>query len=95
MVVKISVAVLALLVGSANAVAESEARVAAATSAEQCLKQSFELADKIEGKTLTEADLDRLDDLLAEMEALCESDRFADAASIADTISAELGDRQQ
>lgn len=95
MILKTSVAVLALLLGGGVAMAETKEQVATATSAEQCLKQSFELADKIEGRNLTDVELDRLDDLLSEMESHCESNRFVDAAAIATAISDELSTQKQ
>lgn len=89
MISKLSLAAVLALAGSA-ALAQSAPPVVAATSVEGCLKQAFELADKLEGRQLSDADLQRLEDMLTDMESHCESSRFADAASLGRDIQRQL-----
>ena len=103
MTFRTSLAVVALLSSGAAAHAQDQTRpavkprpsIVAATTAEDCLKHAFELADKIEGKELTEAQFEKLDEMLSAMESHCENNQFADAASVANDISTAIETRKQ
>lgn len=64
-----------------------------ATNVDDCLKQTFELAQSAEEKNLPDAKLDKLETLLTRMEANCDANKFAeasaDAAEIRQVIEAE------
>ena len=102
MTFRTSLAVVALLSSGAAAHAQDQTQpakprpsIVAATTAEDCLKHAFELADKIEGKELTEAQFDKLDEMLSAMESHCENNQFADAASVANDISPAIETQKQ
>lgn len=98
-------AVPALVDGSSPAIAGSKPRSrevaqllmppAVPTSVEACLKVAFELEDRLQNKILSEADIERIDEMLLAMEEHCENDRFSEAASIARDISDALVTRRQ
>lgn len=63
------------------------------SNVDDCLKQTFELAQSAEERNLPDAKLDQLETLLTRMETNCDANRFAeaaaDAAEIKQVIDAE------
>lgn len=57
-----------------------------ATNVDDCLKQAFELAQTAEESSLPDAKLEKLEALLTRMEANCDSNKFAEAATDAAEI---------
>jgi uncharacterized membrane protein len=51
--------------------------------ADTCLKEALTLAERAEGRNLSEAQLDRIEALLSLMEDHCDTQRFEEAASVA------------
>lgn len=57
-----------------------------ATNVDDCLKQTFELAQSAEERNLPDAKLDQLETLLTRMETNCDANKFAEAAADAAEI---------
>lgn len=62
-----------------------------AASPEECLDQAFELAQEAEKKSLDDAKLDQLEEMLTKMEAHCDGKELAEAATVAKEIRAVIG----
>lgn len=60
------------------------------TTSEECLKQAFQLAQVAESKKLSEAKLDKIEELLTKMESHCDAKKFAEAKTIATDIRAAI-----
>ncbi len=64
---------------------------APAASPEECLDQAFELAQEAEKKSLDDAKLDKLEEMLTKMEAHCDGKELTEAAGVAKEIRAVIG----
>lgn len=76
----------ALIVGLAAVSASTMAQEKAPATSEECLKIAFDLAKAAESKTLSNDDLDKVEQLLNKMEGHCDAGQFADAASVAGEV---------
>jgi predicted mannosyl-3-phosphoglycerate phosphatase (HAD superfamily) len=74
----------------AAAMAVGLATPALAQDADACLKQAFDLAASAEGKNLSEAQLAKVEELLAKMEGHCDAKQFADADKTAADVKAAI-----
>lgn len=74
----------------AAALALGMATPALADDAESCLKKAFDLAQGAEGKKLADAQLAKLEELLAKMEGQCDAKQFADADKTAKDVQAAI-----
>lgn len=72
------------------AVAMGFATPALAQDADACLKQAFDLAASAEGKKLSDAQLAKVEELLAKMEGLCDAKDFAGADKVAAEVKAAI-----
>jgi len=57
---------------------------------QDCLKSSFALAKSADAKKLPDAQLDKIEEMLTKMEALCDGKNFADAAKLGEEIKAAI-----
>lgn len=64
--------------------------LADAGDADACVQLAYGLAHVSEKLPLEDAKLDRIEDLLNEMEDLCDSKRIAEAMTVAKSIEAEM-----
>ncbi|MCB1528208.1 MAG: hypothetical protein KDJ45_10950 [Hyphomicrobiaceae bacterium] len=75
--------------------AEADAAAAPADPVvEECLQKAFDLAQTAEKKTLDDADLDKLEKMLGEMETHCDAKETAEADKIGGEIQAMLDSKQ-
>jgi hypothetical protein len=74
----------------AAALALGTAAPAFAQDADSCLKQAFELAQSAEGKQLADAQLAKVEELLAKMEGQCDAKQFAEADKTAADVKAAI-----
>lgn len=81
---------LVLAIAAGSLAAGSAIAQEVATNVDDCLKQAFELAQSAEEKNLPDAKLDKLEALLTKMEGNCDSNKFAEAATVAAEIKAEI-----
>ena len=58
---------------------------------EDCFNQAFKLAESAEGKELSDSQAESLEKKLTDMETACESEKFADAATVASSIESDIG----
>lgn len=77
-----SAAALVMLTGSALAQQQAEQP----TTADECLKAAFDLAQAAEEKQLGDDKLDKVEELLTKMESHCDANQFAEAMQVADDI---------
>jgi hypothetical protein len=61
-----------------------------AQDSDACLKQAFDLAQSAESKKLADAQLAKVEELLAKMEGQCDSKQFADADKTAKDVQAAI-----
>ncbi len=61
-----------------------------AQDADSCLKQAFDLAQAAEGKKLADAQLAKVEELLAKMEGHCDAKQFAEADKAAKDVQAAI-----
>ncbi|MGD9783830.1 MAG: hypothetical protein AB7E80_15245 [Hyphomicrobiaceae bacterium] len=66
----------------------------AADNPDDCLKEAFDLAQSAEGKKLSDAELDSLENMLSKMEAHCDAKEFADATKAGGEIKAMLASKK-
>lgn len=59
-------------------------------NAEDCLKQAFQLAQAAEAKGLSDAKLDKIEELLTKMESHCDARQFPEATVVAKDIRSEI-----
>lgn len=85
MTIRFAVAALVSLAGATSVMAQ------AATTPEQCLKSSFELAKAADAKKLPDAQLDKIEDMLTRMEKHCDQKQFAEAAKVGTEIKTAIG----
>lgn len=61
-----------------------------AQDADSCLKKAFDLAQSAEGKKLADAQLAKVEELLAKMEGHCDAKQFAEADKAAAEVQAAI-----
>ncbi|MGE5511209.1 MAG: hypothetical protein ACM31O_08170 [Bacteroidota bacterium] len=81
----LSAAAVALMAGSALA-----QQAQPPTTADECLKAAFDLAQAAEEKHLGDDKLDRVEELLTKMESHCDANQFAEAMQVAGDIKSVL-----
>ncbi|MGQ0674459.1 MAG: hypothetical protein ACT4N2_16490 [Hyphomicrobium sp.] len=74
----------------AAALALGLASPAVAQDADACLKKAFDLAQSAEGKKLADAQLAKVEELLAKMEGHCDAKQFAEADKAAADVQAAI-----
>jgi hypothetical protein len=60
----------------------------AATSAEDCLKAAFDIAQAAEDKQLPDTQLTKVEDMLTKMESHCDAKQFSEAATVGTDLRA-------
>lgn len=82
-----------LVLASALALSASGNAFAADTpkSTAECMEQAFALATTAQEKKLSDDKASQVEELLAKMEDACTSEKFKDAAKVADDITAATG----
>ena len=63
------------------------------TTADDCLKSAFDLAQAVEEKNLDEEVLDKIEDLLSRMEGHCDANQFTEAMAVAADIKTVIDGR--
>jgi hypothetical protein len=64
------------------------------TTAEQCLKAAFSLAEKAEAKKLSNEDFDKLEEMLTKMETHCDAKQYGEAHAMAQEIEQTIATKQ-
>lgn len=77
-----------LLAGSVHAQSR-----AAPKDSDECLKAAFDLGQAAEEKQLSDDKLDKIEDLLTQMETYCDANQFAEAMTVATDIQAAIDGR--
>ena len=77
-------------IAAAAALAISFTAPAFAQDADSCLKQAFDLAQAAEGKKLPDAQLAKVEELLAKLEGQCDAKQFADADKTAKDVQGAI-----
>jgi hypothetical protein len=72
------------LVGFAASAAFAETP---ASNPEDCLKVAFDLAQTAEAKTLSNEQLDKVEDMLTRMESYCDAKQYTEAAGVATELN--------
>ncbi|MFV0368318.1 MAG: hypothetical protein ACK5KM_07655 [Hyphomicrobiaceae bacterium] len=94
----LAAAVTAALTGATFAQDSPSGADAAAAPAdpvvEECLQKAFDLAQTAENKKLDDADLDKLEKMLGDMETRCDAKETAEADKIGGEIQALLDSKQ-
>ena len=57
------------------------------SSPDDCLKSAFDLAQRAEAKKMSSEELDKLEELLSQLEGHCDAKRFPEAQAMAGEIS--------
>lgn len=79
-----SIATAAICLGITAGAAFGQANAPA--SPEECMKTAFDIAQVAENKKLPDDQLDQIEELLTQMEGLCDAKQFTDAAAVATNI---------
>jgi len=74
---------LGLALGAALALAQVARAETPASTAEDCLKSAFDIAQVAEDKKLSNEMLDKVEELLTKMESHCDAKQFIEAAAVA------------
>jgi hypothetical protein len=77
-------------IAAAVALAVGLGTPALAQDADSCLKQAFDLAQAAEGKKLPDAQLAKVEELLAKLEGQCDAKQFAEADKTAKDVQAAI-----
>ena len=64
------------------------------TTAEQCLKSAFTLAEKAEAKKLSNEEIDKLEEMLTKMETHCDAKQYGEAHAMAQQIEQSIATKQ-
>lgn len=62
------------------------AQANAPASPEECMKTAFDIAQIAEGKKLPDDQLDKIEELLTQMESHCDAKQFPEAAAVATNL---------
>lgn len=81
-----------LILAAAVGVSLSGAAVAA-DNPDACLKEAFDIAQSAENKKLGDDDMNKLEEMLAKMEAHCDAKQFAEASKTGEEIKAMLASK--
>jgi hypothetical protein len=77
-------------IAAVSALAIGFSAPAFAQDADSCLKQAFDLAQAAEGKKLPDAQLAKVEELLAKLEGQCDAKQFAEADKTAKDVQAAI-----
>jgi hypothetical protein len=83
-----SIAVAALCVAITGSAALGQANAPA--NPEECLKTAFDIAQVAEGKKLPEDQLDKIEEMLTQMESHCDAKQFTEAAAVATDLKSMI-----
>jgi hypothetical protein len=70
----------------AAALAAGPVKADSPASVDECFRAAYEMADWAEEKKLSDDEIDRVDDLLFQMEEHCDASRYEDAMAVADRV---------